>query len=475
MACEGSPITGAQALQYIGARCDQLAAAGLSEQDRCLIFAGRGNEYWLDSLAVWALNGVVIPVQEHETEDSLTDIVERTCPKFALGVQNHSGSPTLADVVQIETPPDGQQVGLPEIRDDGSLLAYLTFTSGSTSRPKIVPLTHDNLRLNAMGTLPRLPYREDERLFAPIPFRFISSISHCLVTILARGVFMGYENCGVKGMMLQTLKKTEATAFGGSPLQVRWIAEQLEEDRNAFSLNWAMSSGDNLPTSVTNKLLELSPSTKVMIVYGLTELGGRFCILDPELSASKPDSVGLPIESLSVTIVNDDGEPCATGELGRVVASGGALFQGYAGQDDINEQSFGPHGFDTGDVGLVDENGLLYLRGRSDDVFKSAGQKVSCLLIAQELIKSDLFEDVAVVSGEDDLLGLAPHVYYVLKQVSSGPAFKKGAVLRMLKLVLPTNHIPSHFIEVERIPRTASGKLDRRGMRHLQEARDAPS
>ena len=161
--------------------------------------------------------------------------------------------------------------------------AAILFTSGSTGTPKGVQLAHRALLQNALGTAAMLPTRPDDTLFIAIPFRFVSSVSHFLVTTLTGGCFAGTEKPVMAADLVDQLKASGATAFGGAPLQLRWIADQMDEAE--LELRWLMSSGDHLSSDIVEKLAATQSNPSVLAVYGLTELAGRFCVLRPETGA----------------------------------------------------------------------------------------------------------------------------------------------------------------------------------------------
>lgn len=467
--CEGVDWTGRQCLSYVAARCEQLRAAGVSSASRVMVANLRGNRYWLDFFALWSMGAIGIPVERDATADRLRGIMEDVTPQFVCGELGQSqdvDTGLIAFIPDIDETVEQAEdtVLLDRIPCAGECMAMYTFTSGTTKRPKVVPLTHGHLLANARGSASRLPYAAGERVFAPVPFRFISAISHCLVTVLEKATYLGSEKPLFKGDLASLTREWGATAFGGSPIQVRWIVETAENTGDDFGLNWMMSSGDNLPVDLIDRAGQALPRTKIVVAYGLTEVGGRFCMLDPDMTGVRRGSVGKAIAGCELSVLDENGRPVASGEIGDVHVSGECVFDGYLKQQEENARAMSSHGFLTGDLGFLDDDGFLYLRGRSDEVFKSAGQKVSALLISQELMGLGMFSDVAVVDVAHPILERVPHVYYVPKQ---GMDFKKGTVVAALRGRLPSNHLPQGFTAVEAIPRTGSGKLDRRRFREL--------
>ena len=228
-------------------------------------------------------------------------------------------------------------------------------------------------------------------------------------------------------------------------------------------LRWVMSSGDHLASEVIDSLAASMPEVELHVVYGMAEMAGRICELPPERLDTKKGSVGYPIDGIELRVLDDGGEPCVRDEIGHVYVDGPYRFGGYFGAPP-DDTIVSARGFRTGDKGRLDEDGLLWLSGRSDSVFKRSGLKVSAQVIIDELKKLPGISD-AFVRGEQDLVqGRVPVAWIV----PSAP-FDRSETLRSLRAQLPTNHLPARFIEVARIPRTGSGKVDRRALEDLHE------
>jgi acyl-CoA synthetase (AMP-forming)/AMP-acid ligase II len=464
LACEGEIWTGRRCLNQIAARMESLEAAAVEPGDRVIVLSGRGNAFWCDAIAVWAVGGVIVPIVATMSESHAEAVQDRAEPRFIIGREDQVAEvfETLLHLGDLPEGSDGDPLGRMIDRKPEETAAIL-FTSGSTGTPKGVQLAHRALLQNALGTAAMLPTRPDDTLFIAIPFRFVSSVSHFLVTTLTGGCFAGTEKPVMAADLVDQLKASGATAFGGAPLQLRWIADQMDEAE--LELRWLMSSGDHLSSDIVEKLAATQSNPSVLAVYGLTELAGRFCVLRPELALAKNGSVGSPIPGLDLQLRDDDGRPAEPGEIGSVHARGLPVMDGYR-KDERATRAVIDEGawFETGDYGVLDEDGFLFLRGRRDNVFKTSGLKVSGQLIADALMRVGCFSDVAVFPQEDPIAGHVACAYYCMP---SDQNLQKGAVLRALRETLPLNHLPARFRRLERIPRTASGKIDRAAFREL--------
>lgn len=457
-------FTGKRLLELVNGVQTQFIESGLTAEDTILVCGGRGNQFWLEFLALWSLGVTVIPV-DSTTDQRLFDAI-----KFKAEPTGVIGDLTNVDlskegIKNVAIPTQTSKAGSPEIKfDNNEKLGLILFTSGSTGLPKGVPLKFTELFYNVRGTSEILKFNPNDKLFMNIPFRFVSAISHFLVTLFSNATLYTVEDQCLKADFLQRLIDSQCNLSGGSPVQARWVSETLNELPQVYS--GLLSSGDHLAEDVISTIHETRKDFRVTVMYGLTELAGRFCVNRNAESCASFGSVGVPIPEMSVKVLDEDNNELPTGEVGRIVASGICMFSGYLKDDEINQRVFSDQGFDTGDMGYKDENGFIFHNGRSDDVFKSGGLKVSVLPIIEALFETEFFDDVAVVAVRHNEKSRVPHVFYVMKE---GVEFKKGKVLNPLRKKLPGNHIPHGFTAVERIPRTGSGKVKRAELRKLVE------
>ncbi len=444
-------LTGAQVLSAVAYRQHQLRDAQSSHPvargDRLIVMTGRGIATWIDALALWGLGATAILCEASMDDETLAHVQAKTQPSARILDE------PFVPVTESITP-------IVDESDDTSL-ALILFTSGSTGLPKAVPLTRRTLLANATACTQALGLDAHTRLFAPVPFRFISAVSHFLVAILSDVCYQGTEARLMQADLIQRLKASGASAFGGSPMQALWLS-QTNTAPGEVSLGWLMASGDHLPAATIHALRETFAGITVVTAYGLTELGGRYCLLDPRELPAAAGSVGQPIEGLGLRVIDEQGSPATVDTLGEVTVHGQHGFSGYLNDDETNAQVLREGVFHTGDLGRIDTHGRLWLTGRADDVFKSAGIKVSTQPIANALMSLGLFDDVAITAHPDASLGAVPHVFYCLAKDQS---FVRGDVMRALRPLLKAGELPRHFTAVDAIPRTPSGKVKRAVLR----------
>jgi len=365
---------------------------------RVAVPSGRGPAFWVELAGAWLADCVAVPVAASAGEAQLAAVRETL------------GRPSWGE-------------------------AAVWFTSGSSGTPKGAMLTAEGIFANAESSAAALALPEGSRLYVPVPFAFVSSLSHFLVSLRSGASFLGSESAQFPGSFLRDVERVGADALGGAPLVLRWA---LASER---PWRWLMASGDRLSEETVLSLRERFPQAALKIVYGMTELSGRaFVRSHPEESG-----VGKPLGCLSARLDPTSGE---------VQFAGSALMLGYDGR---GRESFTEDGWlRSGDLGEWAGEDLRLL-GRSDDVFKVAGNKVSALRIADALWKTGEFSDLAVVAVDHPTLGQVPHAYVVPARSDWDPADTLGK----LRATLSADQLPHAFSKVESIPRTGSGKLQR--------------
>ncbi len=461
---ELSALSRRDLMSAVSTAAENLRTQGLKNDDFVVVLCNRGLRFWIDLLAVWIVGAKPICVESNVGDDHAANILDMTDVRWLLhdGVECPAGFAAL-NVLDADYQSRDDRTARsiyadmhfpdPDMQPE---MAAIIFTSGTTGLPKGVPLSHQAVIVNALSTSHRLRLRGSDRLLIATPFRFISSLSHFFVTLISGASFFGIERTLMIKDLLQAMNDLEITAFGGSPFHVRFLAMAGRE--RCLTLRWIMSSGDHLPAAVIDQLEATFPGVELHVVYGMAELAGRFCELPPERLMDKRGSVGVPIAGLEFSVRDEMGHPCSIGDIGNIYVTGILGFQGYYGNASANAKVLGPYGFENGDKGYVDKDGFLFLAGRSDSVFKRAGLKVSAQLVTDALIALDYVNDAYTTSEEDLIEGNVPVCYVVW----SSDEREMPAVLSDLRKVLPVNHLPRRLTTLSAIPRTGSGKVDRR-------------
>jgi acyl-coenzyme A synthetase/AMP-(fatty) acid ligase len=221
-----------------------------------------------------------------------------------------------------------------------------------------------------------------------------------------------------------------------------------------------------LPADYVPRLKEVFPNALIFKMYGLTECK-RVSYLEPELAEVKPRSVGRAIPGTEVYLLSPEGEPVPPGQPGILHVRGPHLMRGYWNLPEKSAEMLkeGPYPGEkvlrTGDWFHMDEDGCLYFEGRSDDIIKTRGEKVSPVEVENALYAIPGVEEAAVIGVSDDLLGQAVRAYVVL---AAGSELEERRLRKELTSRLENFMVPRDILLVDSLPKSANGKINKKDL-----------
>lgn len=456
----GKELSYSDFAKIVRSTAPKLKEQGVKGGDKVALYTDSDLEHTIMLFSLWSLGAVAMPMNITQIDIKLKQIESVVVPD--IGFNSLTYKMTFSRDFPIKEITDDffleelshEEIKLP--KDDD--LAVIMFTSGTSGTPKAVPMTHEGIALNSFLTAKRINMTSEDCIFINTPPYFTSAIIHVL-TMMSVGASIAVDRGFLFGSgIMDMIKKYDCTGFGGVPVHFSRLLASAKDEASPKRLRFLMNSGDHLPVATIKSVKEILDGVQIYCVYGLTEVAGRLCILDPSYIESKEGSVGLPLKSMTVTVRGDNGEELTARKSGEVFVDGPLLMSGYLNAPEINEAAMTTYGFATGDYGYKDEDGFLFLKGRNDDIFKVGGEKVSVKEIEEHIKKFEDFEEFVVAKVHDDHMGNIPCLFYVLKD---GVNFDRKKLVKFLKINLPPAQIPPRFIEVSEIPRTASGKAIR--------------
>lgn len=346
-------------------------------------------------------------------------------------------------------------------------MVSILYTSGSTGRPKGVVLSHRNMVTGAHSVAQYLENTPDDRLLAVLPFSFDYGFSQ-LSTAFSVGASVVLMDYLFARDILTVAQRERVTGLAGVPplwaqlADLEWPAEVRE------SLRYITNSGGAMPGATLTRLRSALPSTRVFLMYGLTE-AFRSTFLPPSEIDRRPGSMGKAIPNAEILVVRPDGTPCDPNEVGELVHRGSLVSLGYWNDPQKTAERFKPApgrpgglvipeiAVWSGDTVRMDEDGYLYFVGRRDEMIKTSGYRVSPTEIEEIVFATGLISDAAAVGVPHPTLGQAVALVVAGTQ-SPGAA---TALLNECKKQLPAYMVPAHIDWRETIPRNANGKYDR--------------
>ncbi|NBE50731.1 class I adenylate-forming enzyme family protein [Streptomyces boluensis] len=335
----------------------------------------------------------------------------------------------------------------------------LIYTSGTTSLPKAVVTTHQQLVFSVAAIRSVLGYRPDDVVYSPLPLSFDYGLYQLfLATAAGARLWLG-RPAEVGPALLGNLVRAGATVLAAVPAVADALARLLRRARaDRPPLRLLTNTGAAMPGETLRALRAALPGLSVQLMFGLTECK-RATIMPPDGDLTRPGSSGVALPGTEVFVVDDEGRRRPPGEIGEIVVRGPNVMSGYWRRPELTAQRF--HRAEglfpqlhTGDFGWVDEEGFLYFDGRRDDIYKENGFRVSATEVEAAARRVPGVGAAAVLAPQQD----APARLFVTGEVS--PA----EVLTGLREQIEEFKIPRRCVVVDALPLTGNGKVDRKAL-----------
>lgn len=348
----------------------------------------------------------------------------------------------------------------PSVRVIDLDVASIVYTSGSTGKPRGAVLSHLNIVTNTRSIVDYLQLTSEDRIMAVLPFYYIYGKSLLNTHFFVGGSVVVDNRFMYPNAILQTMKEQAVTGFAGVPSTFTILLSRSNVRSQKFeTLRYVTQAGGAMAPAVQKQVAEVFAPAKLFIMYGATEASARLSYLDPDELPRKWGSIGKAIPNVDLFVADECGNPLSAGEEGEIVARGSNLMSGYWNHPEETEKVLRSGLYYTGDIGRMDEEGFIFVVGRSKDMIKIGGNRVSAKEIEEALYEHPGIHEVAVIGIPDDVLGEAPKACIVLKSGYCGNIEEElGA---FLKDHLALYKIPKCYEIRDSLPKNESGKIQK--------------
>lgn len=458
-----------------GIAASLLAGSADLGEERVAFLIPASFEYAAVQWGIWRAGGVAVPLSlsaadpelEHVITDAQVDriIVPEDSVEKLRPLCDRLSKPLLT-VEQISS---GQSVPLPEL--DPQRRAMILYTSGTTSKPKGVVSTHENIQAQITTLVKAWGWLSEDSIPLFLPLHHI----HGIVNVLSCALWSGgrvdcFESFDAQAILERVADK-EYSVFMGVPTiyvkLIRILEDAHDGDRKRYTdgfgqMRLMVSGSAALPASVHEQWTQLT-SQKLLERYGMTEIG--MALSNPLQGERRPGAVGAPLPGVTIRLISEAGELIeGENEPGEIQVRGPAVFSEYWDKPDVTRESFVDGWFRTGDMAVL-EDGYYRIMGRlSVDIIKSGGYKLSALEIEATLLTHPAISECAVVALPDDTWGEVVAVAIVSRggENIELPALKEWATERM-----SAYKIPKSLLLLEDLPKNAMGKVTKRAVQDL--------
>ncbi|MER6347312.1 class I adenylate-forming enzyme family protein [Streptomyces sp. NPDC001595] len=395
---------------------------------------------------------------EHVLRDCEPAAIVTDDPEVSATARAHGVRVLSSGQLRRAPAPDGAGARLPEpLGVDGACLIY---TSGTTSLPKAVVSTHQQMLFAARAIQDCLGYRGDDVVYSPLPLSFDYGLYQLFLTFLAGAELRVGSIAEVGPPLLRALRDSGATVLASVPSVSDRLAWLVRRAKNKPRLRLLTNTGAALSEGTIAALREAMPTLSVQLMYGLTECK-RATIMPPDGDLLRPGSSGRALPGTEVFTVDDDGRRLPAGEVGQFVVRGPHVMAGYWRRPEMTAERFHRHAglfpqLRTGDYGWMDEEGYLYFSGRRDDLYKERGFRVSATEVEAAARRVEGVTSAAVLPP-----GSRTGAQAVLAAVTD---LDGAEVLARMRGLIEDYKIPRRCVPVAELPTNNNGKVDRQAL-----------
>lgn len=496
---EGSTLSYAELDRLSNQLAHALIAGGLEPGDRVGIFMHKCLELGAAIYGALKAGGVFVPldpfmpsarlelilrdcdVRHVVTTDRLVETVSQLPVEWRPAVYGVDDGPgiqaTSWDAIR------AHPHTLPDVWIIDQDLGYIMYTSGSTGRPKGMMHTHHGSNSYARWGAMHVGLTPSDRVASHAPLHFDLSIFDFFSTAQSGATVVLVPEPVTKFPASWTsyIEKERISVVFTVPFTLIEMLERgVMEQRNLSSLRWVLFGGEPFPPKHLRELMRRLPDVRFTNVYGPAEAPSCTCYDVPTLEDGHDEPI--PIGTMSVNseglILDENDRACSVDEEGELCVRSSTLMRGYWNRPDLNEDafffraSFGPFPdvfYRTGDLVVRREDGLLRFLGRKDRMVKTRGNRVELDEVEAALCSHPEVSEAAAYAVSD---GRGSTVILSTVTIHDGASAEPAAIIRHARTRLPGYALPKDVAVAQELPRTTSGKIDRKALRETHTLED---
>ncbi len=475
-----------------------LISLGLNAGDRIGIWAVNHTDWIVAGLGNQAAGGVLVPLNTRLRAREVADIIRRANVRVLfcdqgfgdydfIGAISKEGTPSLRKIVVFgDGPSEGPAIGwgaflakaddTPESGLDERIaqtqpdsLADIIFTSGTTGRPKGVPMTHkQSLIACEQQQLCVSEFIDGDVFGEPYPFTHNAGYrAGWQISVLLGVTIIPIRNPDPL-KMLELIDREKITYLPSVPLIYQAMLDHPKRaEFDLSSIRSALTGATIVPVKLVERMQETFGVNAVRTGYGLTETAGSVTSTRPGDSARIiAETTGRPLDNLDVKLIDADGCEVATGEAGEIVVRGPQVMTAYFEDPEATAAAFTEDGFlRTGDVGVFDAGENLKITDRIKDMYIVGGFNTYPAEIEQQLSRLEGVAEVAVVGIDDERLGQVGRAFIVCRP---GATLDESSVIAWCRDNMANYKAPRVVTFVDSLPRNHTGKIAKTELRAVK-------
>ena len=475
-------------------RVNRLANAmsdlGVGKGDRVAAMQTNCNHLVEIYFATAQLDAVYVPINFRAKAEELATMLNIVDPSFLFLGERYR--PLVSDgmlpndrVVMLDAPPpagmhgyedllagaDAEQLYFPE--DDEDATTVIMFTSGTTSVPKGVQLTHDSFATFLLTNVEPADPDVAETNLLTVPMYHVAGLQAALAAVFGGRTLVVMPQFDPEEWMALAVEHQANRAMLVPTMLKRVMDHPRFSDYDLTSLGVITYGAAPMPLPVIRDAIAKFPGARFINAFGQTETASTITMLPPddhvltgtpedvEVKLRRLTSIGKPLDDVEVMIVSEDGEQVSEGEVGEIVARGPRMMTGYWGQDEATGDTIRSGWLYTGDLAWQDGDGYIYLAGRARDFIKRGGEMISPEEVEQALAEHPGVSESAVIGVPD--LEWGEEVRAVV--VRNDESVNEGELIEFCRQRLAGFKRPRSVVFTDALPRNVMGKVMKRDLR----------
>ncbi len=339
----------------------------------------------------------------------------------------------------------------------------LMYTSGTTGRPKGVMISHANLAWKNLAHIIEFGFTSSELGLACGPLYHVGALDLTTTSLIAAGATIIIHRSFEASEVVDELERSRVSTVWLAPAMVNAIMALPDiEERDLSSVRLIINGGEKMPIPLIERIQRTFPSAWFADAYGMTETVSGDTFLDRGSIVTKLGSVGRPCLYLELDIWDDRGRPVPAGGRGEIVMRGPKVFKGYWRDPEATAAAFAGGWFHSGDVGIRDDDGYLYVVDRLKDMIVSGGENIASSEVERVLYEHAAVLEAAVVARADERWGEVPVAFVALRPDGAVTA---DALMEHCRVRLARYKVPKDITFLDALPRNPSGKVLKRELR----------
>lgn len=447
-----------------------LKELGVEPKDKVVVRNAQNLETVISGLAIQLLGAIFVPIEKNAADSRIMEILEAVqakCYISAKAMEVPCAWEKMSDVLSWKKEDaDFTTFSYPKFEDTAEIL----FTTGTTGKSKGIELLHKNVVAVSENVIDGVEMKKNNVEVIPVPLSHSHGLRRYYANVLNGSSVIILDGVIFTKKLFEKMRYYKATAMDLVPAALAALFKLSDDALGEFKdqIEYVQLGSAPIPKQDKDRLCKLLPNSRLYNFYGTTE-SGCSCILDFNAMPDKKNCIGRATCHSNFIFADEEGNPIEASEEtpGFLACAGDMNMKGYYQAPELDAEIMHNGYIYTKDLGYMGDDGLIYMLGRQDDVIITGGNKIAPDEIEGIAMQFPNISDCACIPIDHPMLGKEPKLYVVMEKDA---AFDAGEIFQFLKDRLEAFKVPKEIEEIDQIPRTYNGKIQRKKLIEMEQA-----